>query len=97
MQPNFGAPPAGIGLTQLDPASFPEQQWNWKENVAGGVQVYQDGLAAAQQLRTNEQARLDGERNKALKLVNDTRAAQNPPLPPITVAPVFVQPEPVPV
>jgi hypothetical protein len=86
MQPKLGAPPSGIGIAQKDPAAFPGQQWDWTQNVSAGVAEYQSDLAAAQALQHNEQARLDSERTMALKLVNKTRAAQNPPLPPITIA-----------
>jgi hypothetical protein len=86
LQPHYGAPPAGIGIAQLDPAAFPGQQWDWTQNVSGGVAEYQRDLTAAQALRQDEQARLDNERHMALTLVNAARAAHNPPLPPITVA-----------
>jgi hypothetical protein len=94
MQPKFGAPPAGIGIAQDDPAKFPDQQWNWIDNVTRGVQVYQAGLAAAQQLRQNEQARLDSERKAALKVVNDYLTAHH--LPTITVPRQIVPLEPAP-
>jgi hypothetical protein len=47
--------------------------------------VYQQGLAAAQALRHNEQVRLASERLTAFNLVKAARAAHNPPLPPPTV------------
>lgn len=89
LQPKYGAPPAGIGIAQLDPAQFPGQQWDWTRNVAGGIRIYQRGLAASAKLLGQEQARLNSERNQAVALVKATRAAHHlkaiPPPPPVTV------------
>jgi hypothetical protein len=82
LQPNLGAPPAGIGIAQLDPAKFPGQQWDWTQNVSGGVTMYQHDLKAASKLLGNEQSRLDSERQQALKIVDSNRAAAK--LPPLT-------------
>ena len=39
--------PSGYGVMQLDPASSAEQLWNWRENIKGGIRVYQDKLGQA--------------------------------------------------
>jgi hypothetical protein len=73
MQPSYGAPPAGIGIAQDDPATFPAQQWNWIDNVRRGIQVYNKGLSAAKALRRDEQDRLGDELDAAYELVKKTR------------------------
>lgn len=82
LQPKYGAPPAGIGIAQLDPAQFSGQQWDWTRNVSGGVTMYRQDLAAAGKLRGLEQARLNSELTAAYTLVNKTRKAHHmAPLP----------------
>ena len=78
LRPAFG-PPAGIGIAQLDPAQFPAQQWNWKENELGGIQTFHQKLAIAQAWRGREQQRLDSKRNAVLARANQNRAAQGLP------------------
>jgi hypothetical protein len=50
------------------------------QNVTGGVNMYQQDLAAARKLQGNEQSRLNAERQAALKLANTNRAAAGLPL-----------------
>ena len=77
MQPKFGADPAGIGIAQDDPATFPAQQWNWIANVTRGVQVYRTGLGAAESLLQDEQDRLNSEWQKARDVVDAYRKAHH--------------------
>ena len=95
LQPNYGEPPAGIGLAQLDPAAFPARQWDWTQNVLGGVQEYQMDLAAATAWPGIEQARLTDEYLTAVNLVKATAAAKHLP-PPVIPGLVLIPPEPAP-
>ena len=69
--------PAGIGIAQDDPATFPAQQWNWIANVTRGVQVYRTGLGAAESLLQDEQDRLNSEWQKARDVVDAYRKAHH--------------------
>jgi hypothetical protein len=93
LQPKFGAPPAGIGIAQIDPAQFPGQDWDWTQNVGRGVSIYKAGLAKAKALSDGEQKRLDNERNAAIALVNKARKAHGLPVIPAP-ARVIVAAEP---
>ena len=70
-RPNFGGPPAGIGVAQDDPASFPKEQWNWQANVRRGILIYQEGHARAARRAASEQARLDQERDMAINDIKE--------------------------
>jgi hypothetical protein len=87
LRPLFGAP-AGIGVMQLDPATFPGQQWNWQTNVLGGIQLFLSKRPTAAAWPGKEQKRIDTLRGHDLKVVNATRAAHH--LKPITVKRVLV-------
>ena len=87
LRPLYG-PPAGVGITQLDPAQFPGQQWDWKANVLGGIRLFQSDYHAAQQVGQKTQAKLDKQRAAVLASVNQARAAQG--LPPVTADRVLV-------
>jgi len=83
--PAFGADPAGIGIAQLDPAPFPDKQWNWQSNVQEGINRYYHNSAGADSLHDQEQERLNIEAAEAEVLINTNRAKQEPPLPPISI------------
>jgi len=72
--PLYGAPFAGIGIAQKDPAIFPIQQWNWHANVQAGIAVYNEALAGAKEWRQAEQVRLSAELTAVLRIVNHQRA-----------------------
>jgi hypothetical protein len=88
-QPLFG-PPAGIGISQLDPAILqsPDQYWNWQANLQGGIAVFHDKLNQARKLAASEQARLAGRLHKALAAANQKRHAQG--LPPLHMTAITV-------
>jgi hypothetical protein len=90
LRPLFGYP-SGVGVMQLDPASFPGQQWNWHSNVLGGIRLYAEKKALAAAWPSREQAIIDALRAKDLNIVNAARAAKH--LKPITVRRVMVTPE----
>jgi len=90
LRPVYGAPPAGIGIAQVDPAQFPAQHWDWHANVTAGIAAFQQKVAGAARLAANEQARVEAERVAAERMVNQARAAQNPPGPRLTIPRVAV-------
>lgn len=85
MRPVFGAAPSGIGIAQLDPAEFPEEQWNWRENVSRAAAIHEYNRRQAGHLPRREQNRVDYERRASVRLVNEARRNEEPPLPPINL------------
>ena len=88
LRPLFGGPPAGIGVAQKDPASWPDQQWDWHANVDAGVAEWAADIAGSRQLvPVDEQRRVRRELTNALgdvhqgAVVLSTGNAQLPPLP----------------
>ena len=80
LRPVYGAPPAGIGIAQLDPASFPDQHWNWQSNVLSACQLYyKEKVPIATHIYKIEQSRLDNLRTDVLSIVNLARSKQTPP------------------
>ncbi len=75
-RPMFGADPAGIGIAQLDPATFPFENWNWKLNVSTGIDEFEFDYATASTLRDRTQAALDAQYSRLLKTVNAKRAQE---------------------
>jgi hypothetical protein len=74
-RPLFGAPPAGIGIAQLDPATFPFENWNWQQNVSAGIDEFLFDYQTATTLRNRTQAALNAEFDSVLASVNAQRAA----------------------
>jgi len=70
LRPKYGKP-AGIGIAQLDPASFPDQQWSWKLNIDGGYKLYESKLKGAYKWRTTEQSRLEEEREAVISFIKE--------------------------
>jgi hypothetical protein len=85
LRPLYGAPPAGIGIAQLDPASFPASHWNWQTNVRDGISKHNSNRSAASTLHSREQQRVDRERHDAETRINQNRSQQQPSLPAITI------------
>ncbi len=73
-QPLYG-PPAGIGISQLDPATLlsPDQYWNWQTNLQGGIAVFHDKLQQARGWANSEQDRLNSRLAAAEAFVNPIR------------------------
>jgi hypothetical protein len=90
-QPLFG-PPAGIGISQLDPAKLtsPDEYWNWQVNLRDGITLFHAKLALARQLVTAEQKRLADRLQRALNKVKLPR--QNKNLPPLQMTVITVPP-----
>lgn len=65
LRPLYGAP-AGIGLMQIDPATFPNIQWNWHDNIDAGVTKFYANKENARTYYERVQA------NKDLQLVDHT-------------------------
>jgi hypothetical protein len=89
LQPLYG-PPAGIGISQQDPAHLltPDEYWNWQANMQSGVAEFHRKLLEATRWTQAEQARLDARLHAALKRANADRAAHH--LPPLHVNPIQV-------
>jgi hypothetical protein len=80
LRPVYGAPPAGIGIAQLDPAGFPDQHWNWGNNVLSACQFYyREKVPIATKIYAIEQSRLDTLRIEVLAIANLARSQQTPP------------------
>jgi len=89
LRPSWGFP-GGIGIAQVDPADFPDQQWDWQANERGGIAVYHQKLANVLGWPGRERQRLQDRRIKVLAAVNAARHAKNqPPL----ALPVIVVPD----
>jgi hypothetical protein len=91
LRPLFGYP-SGIGVMQLDPADFPEEQWDWQSNVLGGISLFAEKKAFAAAWPAREQVLINELRARDLRIVNAARAAKN--LKPITVREVLVSDHP---
>ena len=91
LRPLFGYP-SGVGVMQLDPADFPEEQWDWQSNVLGGISLFAKKKASAAAWPAREQDRIDDLRTRDLQIVNAARAAKG--LKPITVSRVLVSDHP---
>lgn len=89
LRPLFGYP-SGVGIMQLDPASYPAQQWDWQANVLGGIGVYAGKQKLAAAWPPKQQKVIDAVRDSDLKIVNAARKAKG--LAPITVTRVIVTP-----
>jgi hypothetical protein len=87
-RPLFGAPPSGIGIAQLDPATFPFENWNWKLNVSAGIDEFAFDYETASTLQGRTQATLDAQYEQLRASLNAQRAQLGMgPLPdkPVTV------------
>jgi hypothetical protein len=82
-RPLFGAPPSGIGIAQLDPATFPFENWNWKLNVSAGIDEFDSDYATASTLAARTQATLDAQYEQLRTSLN---AQRTHPLPDEPVA-----------
>jgi hypothetical protein len=72
LRPLFGGLPAGIGIAQKDPASWPDQQWNWQANVDAGITEWNSDIAGSQRhVPADEHRRVAGELDKALADVHN--------------------------
>ncbi len=76
LRPLFGATPAGIGIAQLDPATFPFENWDWKLNVSAGIDEFNFDYATATTLRDRTQATLDAQYEQLRASLNAQRAQQ---------------------
>jgi hypothetical protein len=88
-RPLFGEPPAGIGIAQLDPASFPHENWDWKLNVSAGIAEFEFDYATATTLRDRTQAALDTEYEQLRARLNAERTRAH--MDPIPDRPVLVR------
>jgi hypothetical protein len=88
LRPLLVTPPAGIGVSQLNPAAFPAQQWNWLANVQAGIKAYEAAYSAALGARAAAQRALDRQRAAILATVNALRKQQG--LPPTNVKRIMV-------
>jgi hypothetical protein len=80
LRPLFGAPPAGIGIAQLDPATFPFENWNWKLNVSSGIDEFNFDYDTATTLTARTQATLDAQYKQLWTSLNAQRSALGKPL-----------------
>jgi len=87
LRPLFGYP-SGIGIMQLDPASFPNQQWDWQQNIFGGINLYREKKRIASNWPVHEFERVAAERAHDIHRVNSARLAHH--LPPISMPPADV-------
>jgi hypothetical protein len=90
LRPLFGTP-SGVGVMQLDPATFPTQQWDWHANILRGIDIFvNEKLPRAAAWRGKRQDALDKVRAADLASVNAARKAKKMPPqanpPKITVA-----------
>lgn len=72
--------PAAIGISQINPAAFPAQQWNWQANVQAGIKAFQAAYTAALGARAAAQYVLDHQRAAVLSTVNALRKKKGLPL-----------------
>jgi len=79
-QPTYG-PPAGIGISQQDPATLlsPDEYWNWQANLQEGIAEFHRKLHHAEAWRDKEQKRLTDRLEVVLKRANDNRTAHGKP------------------
>jgi len=77
LRPLFGAPPAGIGIAQLDPATFPFENWNWKLNVSAGIEEFNFDYDTASTLTARTQAMLDTQYKQLWTSLNAQRAQRH--------------------
>lgn len=99
--PKFGAP-AGIGIAQIDPAggaSWPFRDspyeygdWDWQANLASGITLYNQKLAAALRWRANEQGRLASRLSALITLAKKNRAGRTgSPFPALVTVPAMTE------
>src|SRR5450756_935537 len=88
LRPIFGYP-SGIGIMQLDPATFPDQQWDWQTNVLGGISLYAEKQRIATRWPAHEQKAIDATGQSDLRIVNAARAAKH--LTPVSLPKITVK------